>query len=431
MDFVNLLTKLEKIENKQILTESEDRPAAKKKETTWTDKSGKQHPATRVQGSKSVAADKEADKDRKKHDKDLDESMFKTELGKSLVREFGYNLNEAEFKFSPEQEKWLGGSDRQDPYILARMPGPKPPASYFTDPESQEIVKQRFSKVFTGPVGAPGAARPGADVQAGSGGAVQAGSGGNVQSSFPAPDTTSGGGASTTAADFQKTDKDTTPVGSPGSAGDQADQVYQGADANAGAPGAQDDVTGVDAAVAAQAAQQADTTAADTSGTGAGSSANPPTDDSQTVDPSKVNRFKELLARAEAGKASPDAAAPAQAAAPTGQAAAPAKPGSSANPPAAGGSYTIKPGDNLTKIAKANGTSVDAIMKANPQIKDPNKISAGAKLNLPGSGGNPPAAKPLPGKEVPGGGNIADNPAAESLSEDDRILSAIRSIAYR
>ncbi len=53
--------------------ESEDRPDAKKKETTWTDKSGKKHPATRVQGSKSVAADKDADKERKKHDKDLDE----------------------------------------------------------------------------------------------------------------------------------------------------------------------------------------------------------------------------------------------------------------------------------------------------------------------------------------------------------------------
>lgn len=55
------------------LDESEDRPAAKKKETTWTDKSGKKHPATRVQGSKSVAADKDADKERKKNDKELDE----------------------------------------------------------------------------------------------------------------------------------------------------------------------------------------------------------------------------------------------------------------------------------------------------------------------------------------------------------------------
>lgn len=55
-----------------------------------------------------------------------------------------------------------------------------------------------------------------------------------------------------------------------------------------------------------------------------------------------------------------------------------------ATKPAAGGSYTIKPGDTLGKIAKDNGTTVDAIMKANPQIKDANKIAAGATLNLTG-----------------------------------------------
>ncbi len=63
----------EKKKHDKELDESEDRPDAKKKETTWTDKSGKKHPATRVQGSKSVAADKDADKERKKHDKDMSE----------------------------------------------------------------------------------------------------------------------------------------------------------------------------------------------------------------------------------------------------------------------------------------------------------------------------------------------------------------------
>lgn len=95
MDFKALMTKLDTIEKRKILTEGEDRPAAKKKETTWTDKSGKQHPATRVQGSKSVAADKEADKERKKHDKDLDESMFKGSIAKALSEEFGYEIDEA------------------------------------------------------------------------------------------------------------------------------------------------------------------------------------------------------------------------------------------------------------------------------------------------------------------------------------------------
>jgi LysM repeat protein len=46
--------------------------------------------------------------------------------------------------------------------------------------------------------------------------------------------------------------------------------------------------------------------------------------------------------------------------------------------------YTIKAGDNLTKIAKAAGVSIADIMKANPQIKDANKIVAGAKIDIPG-----------------------------------------------
>ena len=47
-----------------------------------------------------------------------------------------------DFKFTPEQEKWLGGADRQDPNILARMPGPKPPVTYFKDPANQAIAKK-------------------------------------------------------------------------------------------------------------------------------------------------------------------------------------------------------------------------------------------------------------------------------------------------
>jgi hypothetical protein len=51
-------------------------------------------------------------------------------------------VEEEEFTFSPEQEKFLGNADRQDPHILKRMPGPKPPISYFKNPEDQEIAKQ-------------------------------------------------------------------------------------------------------------------------------------------------------------------------------------------------------------------------------------------------------------------------------------------------
>jgi len=45
--------------------------------------------------------------------------------------------------------------------------------------------------------------------------------------------------------------------------------------------------------------------------------------------------------------------------------------------------YTIKPGDTLSKIAKLNGCSTDQLLKANPQISDPNKIKVGDVLTLP------------------------------------------------
>jgi murein DD-endopeptidase MepM/ murein hydrolase activator NlpD len=45
--------------------------------------------------------------------------------------------------------------------------------------------------------------------------------------------------------------------------------------------------------------------------------------------------------------------------------------------------YKIKPGDTLSKIAKLNGCSLDQLLKANPQISDPNKIKVGDVLTLP------------------------------------------------
>lgn len=46
-----------------------------------------------------------------------------------------------------------------------------------------------------------------------------------------------------------------------------------------------------------------------------------------------------------------------------------------------GGSYTIKSGDTLSAIAKANGTTVAELAKKN-NISDPNKIFAGASLRI-------------------------------------------------
>ena len=45
-------------------------------------------------------------------------------------------------------------------------------------------------------------------------------------------------------------------------------------------------------------------------------------------------------------------------------------------------SITIKKGDTLSQIAKANGTTLKALQEANPGIKDLNKIRIGQKINL-------------------------------------------------
>ncbi len=54
-----------------------------------------------------------------------------------------------------------------------------------------------------------------------------------------------------------------------------------------------------------------------------------------------------------------------------------------AEPASATTQYQIKPGDNLTKISRQFGTTINDIMKLNPQIKDPNLIYAGKTLNIP------------------------------------------------
>ena len=60
--------------------------------------------------------------------------------------------------------------------------------------------------------------------------------------------------------------------------------------------------------------------------------------------------------------------------------------------------YTIKAGDDLTKIARRHGVSVNDLVKAN-NIKNKNLIISGAKLNIPIKGDISPAnVKPIPPK---------------------------------
>lgn len=45
--------------------------------------------------------------------------------------------------------------------------------------------------------------------------------------------------------------------------------------------------------------------------------------------------------------------------------------------------YTVKPGDSMWSIAKKFGVSLDALIRANPQISDPSRIKPGQKICVP------------------------------------------------
>ncbi len=51
--------------------------------------------------------------------------------------------------------------------------------------------------------------------------------------------------------------------------------------------------------------------------------------------------------------------------------------------PTGGQTYTVQSGDTMKKIATRLGITLDALVKANPQVTDINKIYVGQKLNLP------------------------------------------------
>jgi LysM repeat protein len=63
---------------------------------------------------------------------------------------------------------------------------------------------------------------------------------------------------------------------------------------------------------------------------------------------------------------------------------APAKPSSGST---ASGAYTVRSGDTMSGIASRNGVSLGALESANPQVKNPNMIYVGQRLNLPGHSG--------------------------------------------
>jgi LysM repeat protein len=61
---------------------------------------------------------------------------------------------------------------------------------------------------------------------------------------------------------------------------------------------------------------------------------------------------------------------------------APAGEGSAPGTVSSDGTYTVKSGDSLAKIARANGVSLADIKAANPDV-DPKHLKIGQKINLP------------------------------------------------
>jgi spore coat assembly protein SafA len=64
----------------------------------------------------------------------------------------------------------------------------------------------------------------------------------------------------------------------------------------------------------------------------------------------------------------------------------PSQPSTPSAPPHGGGDYTVRSGDTLSAIAAHHGVSLSALEAANPQIRNPNLIHPGETVHIPGGG---------------------------------------------
>ncbi len=78
-----------------------------------------------------------------------------------------------------------------------------------------------------------------------------------------------------------------------------------------------------------------------------------------------------------------------------------------------GGPYTVERGETLSQIASEAGVSLQALIEANPQIANPNRIYPGDRLQVPAAApGSPPAGR---------GGNAASGNAAGMHLSDSGV----------
>ena len=86
--------------------------------------------------------------------------------------------------------------------------------------------------------------------------------------------------------------------------------------------------------------------------------------------------------------------------------------------------YKVKAGDNLSKIAKRNGISLAQLLQANPQIKNPDRISVGQLINLPDT--STETTQPLPSNVVPA---IQPTPKPTTKTTTDTPASSVAAAA--
>jgi len=92
-----------------------------------------------------------------------------------------------------------------------------------------------------------------------------------------------------------------------------------------------------------------------------------------------------------------------------------------------GGSYKVSQGDTLGAIASRNGTTVAALMAANPGIKDANKIGVGQSIVLPGGGTAKTTATATStggAKTTPAAPAAPTTPAAPTVTQTPEQLAA-------
>ena len=86
--------------------------------------------------------------------------------------------------------------------------------------------------------------------------------------------------------------------------------------------------------------------------------------------------------------------------------------------------YKIQPGDTLSKIAKRNGISLAQLLKANPQITNPDRIQVGQVVNLPDT--STETTQPLPSNLVSAmtGGGQTTAAAATTTTTAEPVATA-------